>query len=269
MREMIAHGVAGRPGLARRNGVPHRAMLVERGAPRAGVFEVVCKLREIRIEALVEQLADHAHQHGIAEASGDRNMERAIMHHRGFAGMLDIFHGDEGGIDARNVVLRRHARGLLGNRALDEFAGAQQLERTFDDGRCRHQHSARALDHIDAGTDADADASLDFERDQGFAYRRPRDLELLGELALGRQAAADRVLAAVDQASQLIGDLAIEPSRLHSFQRHAGLPARAAPGWSQRPANLENWPYQLTRALTEDRRHVKQRPNKGRDDHAH
>src|SRR5206468_12808604 len=136
--------------------------------------------------------------------------------------------------------------------------------RTFDDGRCRHQRSARGLDHIDAGTDADADASLDFERDQGFAYRRPRDLELLGELALGRQAAADRVLAAVDQASQLIGDLAIEPSRLHSFQRHAGLPERP-PSLSRSPANLDNWPYQLAEALTGDRRHVKQQPNQGRD----
>ena len=172
----------------------------ERGAPRAGVFEIMCKLCEIRIEALVEQLADHAHQHGIAEASGDRDMEGAIMDHRGFAGMLDILHGDEGGIDARDVVLRRHARGLLGDRAFEEFAGAQQLERAFDDGRCRHQRSARGFDHIDAGTDADADASLDFERDQGFAHRRPRDLELFGEIALGRQAAADRVLAAVDQA---------------------------------------------------------------------
>ena len=118
----------------RRNGIAHGAVLVKRGAPRAGILEIMRKLREIGIEALVEQLADHAHQHGIAETSGDRDVEGAVMDHRGFAGVLDVLHRDQGGVDAGDIVLGRHARGLLGDGAFEEFAGAQQLERTLDDG---------------------------------------------------------------------------------------------------------------------------------------
>lgn len=112
--------------------------------------------------------------------------------------MFYILHRDKGRIDAGNVVLRRHARGFFGDGTFQELAGAQQLERALDDGSRRGRRNRRGLDHIDAGTDADAKAALDFERDQGFAHRRPGNLELLGEFAFGRQAAADRVLAAVD-----------------------------------------------------------------------
>ncbi|MEY9451860.1 hypothetical protein ABIG07_000808 [Bradyrhizobium ottawaense] len=248
---MRAHRFARGLRIMRRDRLAHGAMLVERGAPGARALEIMRELREIGIEALVEQLADDAHQNGIAEAAGDRDVERAVMHHRGFAGMLDILHCEERGVDAGDVVFGRDARGLFGDGAFEEFAGAQQLERALDDGGGCGRGDGSGLDHIDAGADADAQASLDLERNQGFAHGRPGHLELLGELALGRQAAADRVLAAVDQASQLIGDLAIEPSRLHSFQRHAGPPERVARGISTRgPPILENWSYQLTGALT-------------------
>ena len=107
MCKMITHRVPGSLGLARRNGIAHDTMLVERGAPRARVLEIMRKLREIGIEALVKELADHTHQHGIAEASGDRDMEGAVVDHRGLAGMVDILHCDEGGVDARDIVLDR------------------------------------------------------------------------------------------------------------------------------------------------------------------
>ena len=134
MREVVAHGVAGRLGQAGRNGIAHGPVLAQRRAPGAGVLEIMRKLREIGIEALVEQLADHTHQHGVAEASGDGDMEGAVMDHRGFARVLDISHRNQRGIDASNILPGRHARGLLGDGAFQEFAGAQQLERTFDDG---------------------------------------------------------------------------------------------------------------------------------------
>src|SRR3954447_6763825 len=118
-RQMIAHGSARSVWIVCRNGVAHGTMLAKRGPPRARVFEIVRKLREIGIETLVEQFADHAHQHGVAETSGDRDVEGAVVNHRGFAGMLDILHRDEGGIDARDVRFRRGARGLLGDRTLE------------------------------------------------------------------------------------------------------------------------------------------------------
>ena len=90
------------------------------------------ELGEVGIEPLVEQLADDAHQHGIVETSGDRDVKRAVVDHRGFAGMLHGRHRLERGVDARDIVWRRHPRRLLGDGAFDEFAGAQQFERAFD-----------------------------------------------------------------------------------------------------------------------------------------
>ena len=92
---MGAHRLARGVRIMRRDRLAHGAMLVERGAPGARAFEIMRKLREIGIEALVEQLADHADQNGIAEAAGDRDMKRAVVDHRGFAGMLDLLHGQQ------------------------------------------------------------------------------------------------------------------------------------------------------------------------------
>ena len=139
---MLAHGLARGVRIMRHNRVTHGAMLVKRGTPGSRALEVMRKLREIGIEALVEQLADHAHQHGIVETAGDRDMEGAVVHHRGLAGMLDILHGDKRRIDAGDVVVGRHARGLLGDRAFEEFARAQELERAFDAGGRQRRRSA-------------------------------------------------------------------------------------------------------------------------------
>ena len=65
-----------------------RLVLGQRRIPGLRVLEIVRELGEVGIEPLVEQLADDADQHGIVEASGDSDMKRAVMDHRGFAGML-------------------------------------------------------------------------------------------------------------------------------------------------------------------------------------
>ncbi len=61
------------------------------------------------------------------------------------------------------------------------------------------------------------------ERDQRFAHRRPRHLQLFGKIAFGRETAAHAVFAAVDQGAKLIGNLAIKASCFHGFERHARL----------------------------------------------
>ena len=88
-------------------------------------------------------------------------------------------------------------------------------------GTPARRRERRGLDDIDPRADADAYPALDFQRDQRFADRRPRDLQLFGEIPFGRQPAADGVFAAVDQGAQLIGNLAIKTPRLHGFERHA------------------------------------------------
>ena len=42
----------------------------------------------------------------------------------------------------------------------------------------------RRFADINSGADANTDPALDFERDQRFAYRRPRHLQLFGKIAL-------------------------------------------------------------------------------------
>ena len=86
------------------------------------------------------------------------------------------------------------------------------------DWRC-DDGSGRLVDDVDAGTDADAQAALHLERDQCLAHGGPRDAELLGQLPLGGQPAADTVLAIVDELAQLIGDLAVQAAWFNDGQR--------------------------------------------------
>src|SRR6185436_2823641 len=67
--EMFAHRDAGGLGIARDNGIADRPVLGQRRAPGLRVLEIMRELGEVRIEPLVEQLADDADQHGVVEAS--------------------------------------------------------------------------------------------------------------------------------------------------------------------------------------------------------
>ena len=100
----------------------------------------------------------------------------------------------------------------------------KQFERAFDLGRHRQERrERRRFTDINSGADANPNPALDFQRDQGFAHRRPRHLQLFGKIAFGRKPAAHAVFAAVDQGAELIGNLAIKASRFHGFERHARL----------------------------------------------
>ena len=72
--------------------------------------------------------------------------------------------------------------------------------------------------HEDAGTAADLDAPLDIERDQCLAQRRARHAELLGQVALRRQARSGFEPAPIDQLADLVCDLLIEPARLDRLE---------------------------------------------------
>ena len=68
---------------------------------------------------------------------------------------------------------------------------------TADDGAKRRHRSGLA--DINSGADANANAALDFERDQRLAHRGPRDFQLFGKIAFGGKPAADNIFTAVDQ----------------------------------------------------------------------
>ena len=74
---------------------------------------------------------------------------------------------------------------------------------------------------VDARADAHVEQAFDFERDQRFAQAGPRYAELAREVAFRRQARAGRHFAVADQRADLVGDLAIETTRLDGLQAHA------------------------------------------------
>ncbi len=132
--------------------------------------------------------------------------------------LLDL---GEGGIEAGDVGWRCAPRRFLGDRALDEGARAQHLERTFDRLLVDAAAARPQRHHVDAGADADLEAALDLERDQGFADGGARHAQRLGQLAFGRQPAADGIFAAVNALPQLIGNLLVETARLCRCKRQA------------------------------------------------
>ena len=71
---MLAHRHAGRVRVTGGNGVADRPVLGQCRVPGLRVLEIMRELGEIRIEPLVEQLANHANQYGVVETSRYRNM---------------------------------------------------------------------------------------------------------------------------------------------------------------------------------------------------
>src|SRR5947208_16507451 len=64
-REVLAHRHARRVRIMCGNGIADCPVLSQRRIPGFRILEIVRELGEVGIEPLVEQLADHANQHGI------------------------------------------------------------------------------------------------------------------------------------------------------------------------------------------------------------
>ena len=73
--------------------------------------------------------------------------------------------------------------------------------------------------------------AVDLEGDQRFAQRGPRHVELLREVALGRQPARGAELAGADQGADLVGDLLVQPA---NFAAVRALPIPLRPYWPDR-----------------------------------
>ena len=58
-------------------------------------------------------------------------MELAVERNRRLVGMRLVFHAAQHVVERCDVVRRGQARGFRGDRAFDELARPQQLERTF------------------------------------------------------------------------------------------------------------------------------------------
>jgi len=159
--------------------------------PGCRVLEIRCETPEIRAHALVEEITHEALDRGIAQDRRNRDMKLAIecgslrrSDCRALLTCAQSSRSSAGKIRVRLDPRRRFRR----NRTLDEGTCAEQV-RTAPPPRSRlATGSGRHVGHIDPGTDPDANAPLDLQRDERLADRRAGDIQLLRKLTLGGKA---------------------------------------------------------------------------------
>src|SRR6476659_5814914 len=99
----------------------------------------------------------------------------------------------------------------------------------------------RVVADVDAGADPHLDPAFDLERDQRLAHGRPAHAQLPRQVALGREPAAGRELAARDQPTQLLGDLPVEALGFDGLEGHRWAGDRELGGNADWPSGQANY----------------------------
>jgi len=211
---------------------------------------VVLELLVERADALVPQQLHDVDERAVAGRLGDAHVEQPVAGERLPAFAALALHLVQRRLDRGDLRLLRRLRRERGALALDHVARAEQLERPRR-GLVGGGHVACAAgrEHVDARADPHLDEPLDLERDQRLAHRRPRHAELLREVALGGQPRAGRELAGLDEAPDLVRDLAVQAAGLDAVEGHGEAARRArrrGSGSVMRAARVVNWSDQLT-----------------------
>ncbi len=122
--------------VARRDRVAHLDMLLQRGLPGLPVLEIAGEALKIRVHALVEHLADEAHENRVAQDAGDGGVEFPIEPDGLLGRMTARPHAAEHIVDRGDVLLLDHHRCFGCNGALDELARIEHTAMKVD--RARH-----------------------------------------------------------------------------------------------------------------------------------
>ena len=221
---MMAHSSACSRRTARCNGVSNGPVFLV--CLSESVLRVERKLFEIWIDTLIEQLADCAHQNRIAQHRDDGDVKLPVEREPPLPRHPLVLDARQYGIKPRHVLVSRPARSLLGNCTFDKDACTEYFEGPLTQSSTGNSRRGPVCNDINAGTDADPQASFDLQRNEGLANRRARNVELFGKLALSREPATDGILSFVNEPPQLTGDLTIEPPRFDRFERQYFLLAR-------------------------------------------
>ncbi len=97
--------------------------------------------------------------------------------------------------------------------AFDQRPRFEDLERA-EIGRIGFGVGRHARGDIDAGAGAHFDQSIELERENRFAHRRPRDTGRRRNVAFGRQARADGIIALRNLPRQSLRDLGIKATAI-------------------------------------------------------
>ncbi len=167
--------------------------------------------REQRRAALFPQILDDLDQRAVVRRFGDAQVKHPIgLERRRAHSLRIILHLLQCIADCGDLRALAFLRGNRRAFPFDRAACVDQFEWTgllADTGMTDAVGTRRS--HINAGADADFDQPFDFERNERLAHRRSRYAQLLGKIALRRQASACGVFTGRDEAADLLGDLAI------------------------------------------------------------
>jgi hypothetical protein len=108
------------------------------------------------------------------------------------------------------------ARGERRRLALDVVARLGQLESAHPEAG--NVAVARQAHHIGPRADPHLDEAAHLERDDRLAHRGPADVVDLRQLALGRQAAAHRILARDDRGDELARQILVKAGIRHGVR---------------------------------------------------
>ena len=212
------------------------------------VFGGVAALQQLEhaAVAMAEQMAQQQRIGRIAAGLGDADMEQPVagMGGRPQAIVLDV--APIGRADAGQFAGAGMACGQGGGFRLHQAARLQQgegrdlgvqiqrqaqlrihLRPLAAPGQLQHRGVRRRRGAGRADPHAIADAHVHqadhLQGDQRLAHRGATHPQLLGQFALGGQATARRIFAAVDEGAQLVGDLPVKPWFFNHLKGHGGL----------------------------------------------
>jgi len=129
---MDVHRLSGTRRIAGCNRISDFQVLLVSDFPHGRILDVPREPLEVRIDPLIEKLADEAHQHCIIECRNDRNVELPIQRQPALGSYPCRLDDGEYLIEAGNVGVRGPARRLFRDGAFDERARPNDLERPFD-----------------------------------------------------------------------------------------------------------------------------------------
>lgn len=152
------------------NRVAYGAMLGSGTFPSAVVLETGRKPLKVWIDALVEQLANKALQHGIAKHRGNGCVKLAVNSDHGVAVFWEILHALQHLIQSLDVGSRRFQRRFRCDSTFDELPGPQKFEwplNAVDVADLRWRDSG--VGDVDSRTYPDIYQPLNLKRDERLA----------------------------------------------------------------------------------------------------
>ena len=190
---MRAHRGSGGSRIAGVQRVPHDTMFGNHGLDIGGARLFEQQRAVWRGRAQTPHFLDLAVDHGVARRRGDEQVEGAVRFGADTGQKIFFRHLLHQPVEFFQFIVPDVDRGQRRRFAFDQKPRFHQFE--GGDGEARPILIAGQRADIGTGTDPHLDQPLDFQRDHRLAHGRTADAVHDRQLALGRQAVANRIAA--------------------------------------------------------------------------